>query len=192
MVDRSQQSEIVFNSIIISSGVYNFSNFNTGDGTSTTTYAVDILEENSLESITINEDMFAPSLSGSIVLKDYSDFASRLPLVGNEILWITVEEPGLDQEKTLMPLHIYSVDQIDIDAPNARGFMCHFAAIELTHGGFDPSHLDEFTGLGPDLDPECPLQSCVGESVRTPSRFSKSPRPTNLDFKSSGICLRLL
>lgn len=169
-MDRSQQSEIIYKSIIISSGVYNFEKFNVGGlgDSATETYAVDILKENSFESITINEDMFAPSLSGQIVLKDVSDFGSRLPLIGNEILWITVQEPGNEQERTLTPLHIYSVDQIDVDS-NARGFVCYFAAIELTLGGFDPSHLDEFTGLGPNLDPECPLQSCEdGEKVLDP------------------------
>jgi hypothetical protein len=52
--------------------------------------SIDFLETETFLSLSLYEDMFAPSLSGRILLKDTIDWASSLPLTGEEILWMDI------------------------------------------------------------------------------------------------------
>ena len=51
----------------------------------------DVLKEKALEALTIFEDMFKPSLSGTMVVRDEIDWGNQLPFVGEETLFLDIE-----------------------------------------------------------------------------------------------------
>ena len=156
--ERTKQSNIKFKSILITSGINSYEEG--GDdpgfdgfgplgtpldfGESTGTDIIDILGENALGEISITEDMFAPSLSGVMTINDFVDFGSKLPLKGNELLWIQIEGPDSEEEVIdLPPFHIYAVEEQNTSLSNAKSFACYFVSRDLTFTTYDTTHLYE-------------------------------------------------
>lgn len=152
--ERTKQSNIKFKSVFITSGVNSYEEGDDGtdpgfdfgspldSADSTSTDIIDILGENALAEISITEDMFAPSLSGILTINDFVDFASKLPLKGNELLWIQIEGPDSEEEVIdLPPFHIYAVEEQNTSLSNAKSFACYFASRDLTFTTYDQTHL---------------------------------------------------
>ena len=109
---------------------------------------IDLLEKDAFISLSLYEDMFAPSLSGRILLKDVIDWGSALPLVGEEILWMDIESTdtqGSDRVVQVPPMFVYNIQPLDSeDFVHGRQWALDFASYTHAVGNFDESHL---TGL---------------------------------------------
>ena len=162
--ERSASSQILFKKALITTD-----NSPTPSGDE----SWDLLKNQALEELTFFEDMFAPSLSGRILIKDFLDFSSILPLKGNELLYLTIQEPD-ETEKELTPFQIFSIEQIDNPEFNAmRGFEIKFASRDHLQGDYDSNHLYE--------DGEYPE-----ESKGLISEFVDYLITNNVDFDVSG------
>ena len=158
--ERTKQSNIKFKSILITSGINSYEEGGDDDGVSslidggllgsspidygesTGTGIIDILDNNALVEISITEDMFAPSLSGTMTINDFTDFGSKLPLKGNELLWIQIQGPDSEEEVVdLPPFHIYAVEEQNTSLSNAKTFICYFVSRDLTFTTYDETHL---------------------------------------------------
>jgi hypothetical protein len=150
--ERTKQSNIKFKSILITSGINSYEEG--GDdgglmgsspldfGESTGTDIIDILGQNALVEISITEDMFAPSLSGTMTINDFTDFGSKLPLRGNELLWIQIQMPDSEEaDVDLPPFHIYAIEEENTSLSNAKTFICYFVSRDLTFTTYDQTHL---------------------------------------------------
>ena len=105
----------------------------------------DVLAENALEEVAIYEDMFEPSLSGKMIIKDLKDFGNDIPLVGEEtlIVDIEVEDSG---EILIPPLYVYNVEEIhgkDNDPVGTRYWELRFGTYGYITAKWDDIHLTE-------------------------------------------------
>ena len=105
-----------------------------------------VLKEKALEALTIFEDMFKPSLSGTMVVRDEIDWGNQLPFVGEETLFLDIEvkDTGIIQ---VPPLSIYSVKEIKRDEPATRYWELSFSSYGHVGGKWNDSHLyEDFEG----------------------------------------------
>ena len=162
--ERSASSQILFKQALIT----------TDDSpTPSSDKSWDLLDNQAIEELTFFEDMFAPSLSGRILIKDFLDFSSILPLKGNELLFLEIQEPD-ETAKILTPFQIFSIEQIDNPNFNSmRGFEIKFASRDHLRGDYDSNHLYE--------DGEYPE-----ESKGLISEFVDYLIMNNIDFDVSG------
>jgi len=104
--------------------------------------------KNQLLTIQIYEDMFAPFITGSLIFRESSDFASNFPFVGEEVVDISIFTPSFDikypdngvikgrfyiykmsdrqevaERNTVYQLHFISVEAInDLNVKISKGF----------------------------------------------------------------------
>ena len=71
----------------------------------------DVLEKEALEQVAIYEDMFEPSLSGKLIIRDALDYGNKIPLVGEEYIIMDIEIPD-SGEILVPPFYVYSVEEI--------------------------------------------------------------------------------
>ena len=109
---------------------------------------INLLTTDAFLSLTIYEDMFAPSLSGRILLKDVFDWGSLLPLSGEEILWMdigSVDTSGGSRLVEIPPMYVYGLHQIESDEQvHGKQWVLDFSSWTHVVGNWDESHL---TGL---------------------------------------------
>ena len=107
--------------------------------------SLDVIKKNCLDEICIYEDMFEPSLSGRMVIKDILDYGNNIPLVGEETIILDVEIE--DSEQILVPpLYVYSVEEIhgkDDDAVGTRWWELRFGTYGYITAKWDDIHLTE-------------------------------------------------
>ena len=61
--------------------------------------------------IELYEDIFAPFLSGNVILKDSQEIVGLLPLIGEELIRMTISTPSLDTKENIsMEFMIYKMD----------------------------------------------------------------------------------
>ena len=110
--------------------------------------SIDLLETETFLSLTLYEDMFAPSLSGRILLKDTIDWGSVLPLTGEELLWIdigSVDTSGEDRKVEVPPMYVYNIHPLEgEDFIHGKQWVLDFSSTTHLIGNWDERHL---TGL---------------------------------------------
>lgn len=83
--------------------------------------------------IQIFEDLFAPFISGNIVLKESMDLVNKLPLAGEEFVDIHIFTPtfeGDNNKEIIGKYAIYKMSERTQVAERAVGYTLHFTAIE--------------------------------------------------------------
>ena len=68
---------------------------------------------NQVVTIEFFEDMFSPFMTGALILRESFDFANTLPIVGQEILDITVSTPTLEDSGGKISGKFYIYNQAD-------------------------------------------------------------------------------
>jgi hypothetical protein len=76
------------------------------------------------------EDLFAPFLSGSVILKDALDLANVMPFIGEEFIDIEVSTPTLPIGKITGRYHIYKMSDRVLVGDRAVGYQLHFMSVE--------------------------------------------------------------
>lgn len=92
--------------------------------------AIDVT--NLLIELTIFENLFAPCLSGHLIIGDGLDLISNLPITGFDYLQLTYSKPGINFEVT-KSFRIYKIDGRDVHDVNqtSQVYTLRFASDEL-------------------------------------------------------------
>lgn len=107
----------------------------------------DILENSALEEIVIYEDIFEPSLSGKIIIRDEKDFGNSTPIEAPMWLVMDVEVPDSD-EINVPAMYCYSVEEIKGDEVNVRYWELRFSSYAYVASKWNETHLvEDFEGL---------------------------------------------
>ena len=109
---------------------------------------VDLIAINAFLQISLYEDMFAPSVAGRILLRDVYDWGSALPLLGEELLLLDLETPGVDEDTNPPPLklplfYVYNISQVESSIiPQGRQWVLDFSSWpHIVHNQHYTSHL---------------------------------------------------
>ena len=92
---------------------------------------------NQVVTIEFFEDMFSPFMTGALILRESFDFANTLPIVGQEILDITVSTPTLEDSGGRISGKFYIYNMTDREEPSERstifrlGFITGEAIVDL-------------------------------------------------------------
>ena len=92
---------------------------------------------NQVVTIEFFEDMFSPFMTGALILRESFDFANTLPIVGQEILDITVSTPTLEDSGGRISGKFYVYNMTDREEPSERstifrlGFITGEAIVDL-------------------------------------------------------------
>ena len=114
--------------------------------------SIDLLSSKALVNLQIFEDMFAQCVSGQLLCMDVIDWGARLPLTGEEVLWLDLKTPGGDTIE-LPAFYIYNVTSVESDdMPNGKGWRLDFSSWTHVVGNQDTSHLSGI--LSEDQDAE--------------------------------------
>lgn len=102
---------------------------------------IDLLESKALVNLQIFEDMFAQCVSGQLLCMDVIDWGSRLPLTGEEVLWLDLKTPQGDTIE-LPAFYVYNVTSVESeDMPNGKGWLLDFSSWTHLVGNRDIAHL---------------------------------------------------
>ena len=115
---------------------------------SSTNQLIDLIDF--LVEINIYEDLFSNTLSGQIMISDSRGLIDKLPLVGDEYLFLKIKTPSFTStiEKTF---RIYKIsDRVIVRDTNTQTYVLHFASIELFHDISLPLYLP-FSGMIQDV-----------------------------------------
>ena len=103
--------------------------------------SIDLLSSKALVNLQIFEDMFAQCVSGQLLCMDIIDWGARLPLTGEEVLWLDLKTPGGDKIE-LPAFYIYNVTSVESDdMPHGKGWRLDFSSWTHVVGNQDTSHL---------------------------------------------------
>lgn len=80
--------------------------------------------------LNIYEDIFSPTMSGTIVIGDALDLISNYKLHGNEFLNLVVDKPGLDKPITKI-FRVYKISDREFGTASLQNFKLHFCSEEL-------------------------------------------------------------
>lgn len=80
----------------------------------------------------IYESIYEPFITGDIIVKDAMDLINYFPIVGEEILTLTLATPGFNQPKTYIDnkFLIYKISDRENDADRSVIYRIHFISIE--------------------------------------------------------------
>lgn len=94
-----------------------------------TTVALNIKQQ--YEQLTIYEDMFAPFMSGNLVLRDTHDLPQLFNKPGTDVLHIRISTPTILEEHVIDGwFHIYKIDEREEVSDRSIMYMLHFVSIE--------------------------------------------------------------
>ena len=109
----------------------------------------DVLEKQALEEVSIYEDMFEPSLSGKLIIRDSLDYGNKIPLVGEEYIIMDIEIPD-SGEILVPPFYVYSVEEIkgrEGDGVGTRWWELRFSTYGYVASKWNETHLiEDFEG----------------------------------------------
>ena len=87
--------------------------------------------------INIFEDMFSPSMSGNIIIRDAQNLIGKLPIVGDEILTIDIQTPGFGEpgkydniNKIQKSFCVYSVKDRKLNNDREQFYALSFCSLE--------------------------------------------------------------
>lgn len=92
-------------------------------------YALDIREQ--VEQLTIYEDMFAPFMSGNVVMLDTFDLPSILMNAGTDLLRISIHTPSIPHQHYIERyFHIYKMSDRTKISDRSQTYILHFISTE--------------------------------------------------------------
>lgn len=80
--------------------------------------------------LNLYEDIFSPTMSGTIVIGDALDIISNYKIHGNEFLNLVVDKPGLDKPITKI-FRVYKISDREYGTASLQNFKLHFCSEEL-------------------------------------------------------------
>jgi hypothetical protein len=79
--------------------------------------------------LTIYEDIFSNTMSGSLIIQDSLDLINSLPIMGEEILYIDLQTPSLEKSIT-NEFYVYKLTGLS-QKKRASTYILHFCSLEL-------------------------------------------------------------
>lgn len=94
-----------------------------------------------LVELNIYEDLYSNFIKGNLILTDSRNLIEKLPIIGEEYLFIKIRTPSFDQviEKTFRVFK--TTDRTIVRDNNTENYILHFASIELFHDILLPLYL---------------------------------------------------
>ena len=89
--------------------------------------------------INVFEDMFSPSLTGNIVIRDSLNLIGQLPLVGDEVVTLDIVTPGFAEpdakdaiNKIQKSFSVYAIKNRQLNADREQFYTIHFCSMEAS------------------------------------------------------------
>ena len=89
--------------------------------------------------INVFEDMFSPSLTGNIVIRDSVNLIGQLPLVGDEVVTLDIVTPGFAEpdakdaiNKIQKSFSVYAIKNRQLNADREQFYTIHFCSMEAS------------------------------------------------------------
>lgn len=89
--------------------------------------------------VNIYEDIFSPSLTGNVVIRDAVNLIGNLPLVGDEIITLDIQTPGFSTpdaqdrlNKIQKSFSVYSIKNRQLNADREQFYTIHFCSLEAS------------------------------------------------------------
>jgi len=76
------------------------------------------------------EDLFAPFITGSLILKDSLDLVNLFPFIGEEYLELEISTPTLDKNNIKGKYYIYKMTNREMVADKSVVYQLHFISVE--------------------------------------------------------------
>ena len=76
------------------------------------------------------EDLFAPFITGSLILKDSLDLVNLFPLIGEEYLELEISTPTLDKNNIKGKYYIYKMTNREMSGDKSVVYQLHFISVE--------------------------------------------------------------
>lgn len=95
----------------------------TSDGT-----AIDITTQ--AVEINLYEDLFAPCMTGTILMGDAQDLVTNFKMNGNEWLILSIDKPGLNKPIKKV-FRVYKISQREFKTASMQNYLLHFCSEEL-------------------------------------------------------------
>lgn len=80
--------------------------------------------------VNVFEDIFAPFITGSLVVKESFDFLNLFPLVGEEYLDLVLTTPGIPNAKITGRFHIYKMSDRIVSGDKTAIYELNFISVE--------------------------------------------------------------
>jgi hypothetical protein len=108
-----------------------------------------VVEKEALEEIAIYEDIFEPSLSGKIIIRDDSDYGNSVPISAPMWLIMDIEIPDSGGQINVPMMYCYSVEEIKgKDNAGVRWWELRFSSNGFATSKWMETHLvEDFEGL---------------------------------------------
>ena len=89
--------------------------------------------ETTYREITLYENMFSNTMTGTILVLDVNNIIMNSPVIGQEYLSFKIQTPALEDHAIDYTKHLMSIYKIDNRLPdkNAEAFLLHFCSPEL-------------------------------------------------------------
>ena len=112
------------------SGLFGSSDYKISTLTIATSDGNSVDVRNIMIELDIYEDIFSPTMTGSLTLSDAGDIISSFGLHGNEYLLINIDKPTLDKPIKKI-FRIYKIADRDFNTTAAQSYTLHFCSEEL-------------------------------------------------------------
>lgn len=76
------------------------------------------------------EDIFAPFITGSLILKDTLDLVNLFPFIGEEYLELEISTPTLDRHNIKGTYYIYKMSNREVTGDKSVVYQLHFISVE--------------------------------------------------------------
>ena len=76
------------------------------------------------------EDLFAPFITGSLILKDSLDLVNLFPFIGEEYLELEISTPTLDKNNIKGKYYIYKMTNREMSGDKSVVYQLHFISVE--------------------------------------------------------------
>lgn len=76
------------------------------------------------------EDLFAPFITGSLILKDSLDLVNLFPFIGEEYLELEISTPTLDKHNIKGTYYIYKMSNREMTGDKSVVYQLHFISVE--------------------------------------------------------------
>ena len=113
--------------------------------------------------IDLYEDIFAPFITGNVVVKDAQDLTGLMPLIGEEVIRIIITTPGIESERYAKEFMIYKMDDQHKLKDREVIYTLHFISKE----GISDLNMKMVKGYGGGVPISAMVSSICSEGLNT-------------------------
>ena len=133
--------------------------------------------------INIYEDIFTPALYGNIVIRDTRNIVGQFPIVGDEVVFLDIETPGLSSTSTKHdPINkiekafaVYAVKNRMVFEDKEQHYILHFCSLEAVYDNTTKIS-KKYSGTTDDI-----IYQIWEENLRLPRYFTENLAENNTD-----------